>query len=733
MADDRASIAGPGRRVNVLLPLPLRGAYDYLLDDDLDAETGSFVVVPLGQRLLAGVIWGEGGGDEDGQVAESRLRYVEAVLPVPPMPEVTRRFIEWLADYTCAAPGSVLRMGMNVPAALRAPKPRLAYELAGPPPERMTSARARVIELLTHGPPMEPRDLANEAGVSSGVIRGLVETGTLAPVTIPDAMPDWRAALDATAPILNDTQRVAVADIAAVLTTGFSATLLDGVTGAGKTEVYFEAIAATIARGRQVAVLLPEIALTAEWLDRFEARFGARPTQWHSDLGSGERRRHWRAVAENRAKVIVGARSALFLPYADLGLIIVDEEHDPAFKQEDGVIYHARDMAVARASLGEIPILLVSATPSLESLRNVELGRYRHVGLPERAGGAALPEVHTIDMRRAGLPAGRWLSPELVEAAEAALGAGEQVMLFLNRRGYAPLTLCRTCGHRFECPHCSAWLVEHRFAGRLQCHHCGHSVRQPKECPSCNDSDSFAACGPGVERLLEEAVATFPEARAMVVASDTVHGPAAAQALMQSIRENEFNLVIGTQILAKGHNFPSLTLVGVIDADLGLSGGDLRASERTYQLLTQVAGRAGRGEKPGRALLQTYNPEHPVIEALVSGDRDRFIKQEMDERERASMPPFGRLVALIVSGGNEQQVIDTAQALARIGPRAPDIRVLGPAPAPLRLLRGRFRWRLLMHTRRAVNASAVVREWLANAELPNAVRVAVDVDPYSFL
>jgi primosomal protein N' (replication factor Y) len=732
MADDHASIAGAGRRVNVLLPLPLAGAYDYWLAPELSGETGSFVVVPLGRRLLGGVIWGEGAGPDDGAVADSRLRHVEEVLPAPPMAEVTRRFVEWVADYTVSPPGSVLRMAMNAPQALRPAKPRLAYRLAGPPPERMTAARARVIDVLKDGPAREARELAEAAGVTTGVLRGLVEAGTIVTVTIPDAPPAWRPDLSQ-APLLNDAQRAAAADIVARVGAGYSATLLDGVTGAGKTEVYFEAIARAVEQDRQVLVLLPEIALTAEWLDRFEARFGARPTQWHSDLTSTERRRHWRAVAENRAKVVVGARSALFLPYADLGLIVVDEEHDAAFKQEDGVIYHARDMAVARASLGAIPILLVSATPSLESLRNVELGRYRQVGLPERAGGASLPEIATVDMRQTRLPAGRWLSPALVEAAETALADGDQVLLFLNRRGYAPLTLCRHCGHRFECPHCSAWLVEHRFAGRLICHHCGHSVRQPKDCPACGQEDSFAACGPGVERLLEEAKATFPDSRAMVVASDTVHGPAAAQTLMQAIRDNEYNLVIGTQILAKGHNFPHLTLVGVIDADLGLSGGDLRASERTFQLLSQVSGRAGRGMRPGRALLQTYNPDHPVIEALVSGDRDRFIAQEKQERERAAMPPYGRLVALIVSGADEGQVVSTAQALARAAPRGPDVRVLGPAPAPLRLLRGRFRYRLLLHTRRAVNASGLARQWLAGSEIPNAVRVAVDVDPYSFL
>jgi primosomal protein N' (replication factor Y) len=650
------------------------------------------------------------------------------------MAEVTRRFVEWLADYTCAAPGAALRMTMNVPAALEAPRPRLAFILAGPAPARITGARQRVMDVLADGMSLPGATIAELAAVSSGVVRGLVKQGTLREVQLPAEMavpePDWQQQGET----LSEDQAVAADALRArVEAGGYSTTLLDGVTGAGKTEVYLEAVAATLAQGRQVLVLVPEIGLTAQWLARFETRFGAPPLAWHSDLGTARRRLTWRAVAQGRAKVVVGARSALFLPYTDLGLIIVDEEHDGAFKQEDGVIYHARDMAVLRASLGEIPIVLVSATPSLESRVNVETGRYDTLHLPNRIGTAELPRIEAVDMRAEALTESRWISETLITAMNETFARGEQVLLFLNRRGYAPLTLCRACGYRIQCPNCTAWMVEHRFHGRLQCHHCGHNQRQPDACPDCGAEDALVACGPGVERLGEEVEALFPDVSRMLIASDTVRGPEAAAEAIRQIAEGEVSLIIGTQIVAKGHHFPMLTLVGVIDADLGLQGGDLRAAERTYQMLHQVAGRSGRAQRPGRALLQTYMPEHPVMGALISGDRDSFMDQEEEARRNQGLPPFGRLVALIISGRDEAQVSETARNLARAAPRQADVDILGPAPAPLSLLRGRFRHRLLLKCQRSVNASALARAWVDQVDYPNQVRVAIDVDPYSFL
>ena len=601
--------SAPSSRVRVLLPLPLAEAYDYRLPDGLDADPGDCVLVPLGTREVTGVVWGAGSGDVD----ESRLKEVIRRFDVPPLCDVARDFIDWVAQYVMSPPGAVLRMTLRVPAALDPPKPVIAYRRSenwDAASARLTPARQRVLALLADGPPRTPADLSQEAGCGTSVIKGLAAAGALEAVEIrPSGQsqdPDWRRP----GRILTDDQRKAAdALIAAAENAAFSVTVLDGVTGSGKTEVYFEAVAAALKAGRQVLVLLPEIALSAQWLDRFADRFGARPAEWHSDLTQTRRRQNWRAVAEGRARVVVGARSALFLPYADLGLIVVDEEHEQAYKQEDGVSYHARDMAVVRAKLGEFAIVLVSATPSLETTVNIEAGRYERLHLPDRPGAAQIPTVDTIDLRAEPPDRGCFLSPPLRQALADILEAGEQSMLFLNRRGYAPLTLCRRCGHRLECPNCTAWLVEHRLVGRLQCHHCGYQARLPRHCPSCEAEDSFVACGPGVERVAEEVAALLPDARVAVMASDLFHGPAQAAEMVRAVTDHEVDLVIGTQLVAKGHHFPMLTLVGVVDADLGLAGGDLRGAERTFQLLHQVAGRAGREDRPGRVLIQTHMPD----------------------------------------------------------------------------------------------------------------------------
>jgi primosomal protein N' (replication factor Y) len=387
-------------------------------------------------------------------------------------------------------------------------------------------------------------------------------------------------------------------------------------------------------------------------------------------------------------------------------------------------------MAVVRGRLAAIPVVLASATPSLETLRNAQAGRYRRLHLPERHGGAALPRIEAVDMRADAPPRGRWLSPPLANALADTLERGEQALLFLNRRGYAPLTLCRACGHRLECPNCSAWLVEHRLSRELRCHHCDHRAAVPAACPACAAAESLVACGPGIERLAEEVAARFPACRLAVMASDTVHGPGAAADLVAAVLERRIDVLVGTQMVTKGHHFPHLTLVGVVDADLGLAGGDLRAAERTYQLLFQVAGRAGRAERPGRALLQTYAPRHPVIEALVAGDRDAFVACELAARRTGGMPPFGRLAAVIVSGADAEAARGCAALLGRTAPRGDGVTVLGPAPAPLALIRGRHRFRLLVKGTRPLQPLLV--RWLAAVRPGRGVRVRVDVDPYSF-
>ena len=731
--EEQTPPAASRRTVRVLLPLPLADAYDYSIPEGMEVEPGHFVVVPLGRRETLGVVWGDG----TGEVAIAKLRDIVGVMPALPMAAPLRRFVDWVSAYTLAPPGAVLRMAMSAPSALEAPKTELVYRAASAASDdtlKMTAARRRVLEQLKEGPALSAAELAHLAGVGTSVIKTMTAAGLLETVerTVRRRFPQPDGTREGHA-LSPDQKFAAEALVEKAKAHSFSATLLDGVPGSGKTEVYFEAIAAALAIGRQALVLLPEIALTAQWLRRFEDRFGAAPAAWHSGLTSLERRETWRGIAEGRVGVVVGARSALFLPFADLGLIVVDEEHDGSFKQDDGVSYNARDMAVVRARLVAAPIVLASATPSLESVANVAAGRYGSLHLPARPGERRLATMAAIDLRREPPERGRWLAPRVVKAMGEVLAAGEQTLLFLNRRGYAPFTLCRGCGRGLECPQCSAWLVEHRFRRTLVCHHCGYSEPPARSCKHCGAVDQFVACGPGVERLAEEALELFPEARIELFTSDSLMNRTAASEAVDRMEKGEIDILIGTQMAAKGHHFPKLTLVVVVDADLGLNGGDLRAAERTFQLLYQVAGRAGREDRPGRALIQTHMPEHPVMQALVAADRDRFVSAELADRALAHMPPYGRLASLIVSGPDAAAVDNVCAAIARQAPHQPGLSVLGPSPAPLALLRGRHRRRFLLKAPRDVAVQPLLRSWLAEIGLPSSVRLQIDVDPYSFM
>ncbi|MDE1973165.1 MAG: primosomal protein N' [Hyphomicrobiales bacterium] len=720
------------RVVDVLVPVALDRAYSYRVPETLSIAAGDIVSVPLGAREATAVVWAE--NVTPNPRLDNRLKDVEEKLEVPPLRPELRHFVDWVANYTLSSRGMVLRMCLRMGEHLGAERERVGVRLAGRAPQRMTAARERVLALMSDGMVRGKSDAAREAGVSAGVIEGLIDEGTLETLVLPAEpvaeTPDPEfVRTDFTAD-----QAAAATMLKATIGGDYSVTLLDGVTGSGKTEVYFEAVAEVIRAGRQSLILMPEIALTAQFLDRFAARFGVRPAEWHSELSPRKRARTWRAVADGEVAVVIGARSALFLPYADLGLIVVDEEHDQAYKQDDGVHYHARDMAVVRGHIARIPVVLSSATPSIETEVNARRGRYKRLALPERFGGQAMPVVEGIDLRHERPPAGRFIAPSLAGAVANTIERGEQALFFLNRRGYAPLTLCRACGFRFSCPNCDAWLVDHRFRRQLVCHHCGFAMPHQAECPQCKAANSYVAVGPGVERLEEEVRALFPSARVLVLSSDLVATVERLREELDDVAAGRFDIVIGTQLVAKGHHFPKLNLVGIVDADLGLNNGDPRAAERTFQLLHQVVGRAGRDAGTGLGLLQTHQPEHPVIRALIAQDRKAFYDAEIEARERAGYPPFGRLASLVVSGPDKNDTGAFARALARAAPASDDVRVLGPADAPLALVRGRHRLRLLIKAPRNFDLSGYLREWLAEApKAKGSIKVEVDVDPQSFL
>jgi len=721
-----------GALVGVLTAQPLDRVLDYRAPEG-GCHRGAFVEVPLGPRKVLGVVIGPGEGGYD----LAKVRSIIRVLDVAPMAEEMQTFLQKAADYTLTPMSAMLRLATRAPGLGDPPSMRKVYRLGYSEASRVTEARQRVLDVLEGqgDQSFTLKELSEEAGVTSSVIKGLVKQGAVDEVDTPRDTPYRRLDPARASKELTEDQRACAASLDAAIRAGaYGTTLLRGVTGSGKTEVYLEAVASTLRMGRQALVLLPEIALTAEFLTRVQERFGAKPAEWHSGVTMTERRRCWRMVGEGGAQLVVGARSALFLPFRDLGLIVVDEEHDTSYKQEDGVLYNARDMAVLRASICGAQVVLASATPSLETWVNAEAGKYTRLDLSARFGVAVMPEVRTIDMRAEDLPGNRWISPTMQSAITQRIGRGEQSLLFINRRGYAPVTICRACGHQVGCDHCDARMVEHRFQKRLMCHQCGETKPMPEKCPSCEVEGKMAPVGPGVERLGEEAAALFPEARVATLSSDMFASSRALKEQIRAIAAGEADIIIGTQLVAKGHNFPLLTLVGVIDADLGLQGSDLRAAERTFQLMRQVAGRAGRADKPGTAMLQTFQPEHPVIRAILSGDEEGFWRAEADERRHAGVPPFGRMAGIILSSPDMQQAFDVGTHLARTDAPLREIgaQVYGPAPAPIARVRGRHRVRLLVKAPKGAALQPALATWIGALRLPNNLRLSVDIDPQSF-
>ncbi|NIZ08934.1 primosomal protein N' [Pseudooceanicola sp. HF7] len=721
-----------GELVAVLTTQPLDRTLDYRAPEG-GVALGAFVQVPLGPRQVIGVVWGTGQGGFD----LKKARAITRVLDVAPMQEEMQDFIVRAADYTLTPLPAMLRLATRAPGLSDPPSMRKVYRLGDATPDRLTDARTRVLAVLEDfgGAAFTLKELADAAGVSSSVVKGLAAQDAVREEEAPRDTPYPRLDPGLPGKPLTESQASAAESLRAGIASGrYGTTLLRGVTGSGKTEVYLEAVAACLAQGRQALVLLPEIALSAEFLSRVERRFGARPAEWHSGVTMTERRRAWKMVGQGGAQLVVGARSALFLPFQDLGLIVVDEEHDSSYKQEDGVLYNARDMAVLRASLAQAQVVLASATPSLETWVNAKAGKYARIDMTDRFGDAILPDMRAIDMRDEDLPHGRWISPTLKQAVHARMEAGEQALLFLNRRGFAPLTLCRACGHQLECTHCSARLVEHRFLKRLMCHQCGEEYPIPDTCPSCEVEGKLAAIGPGVERLTEEAMEVFPEARIATLSSDLFSSARALKQAVETIATGGADIIVGTQLVAKGHNFPLLTLVGVIDADLGLHGSDMRAAERTFQLMRQVSGRAGRADRPGQALLQTFQPDHPVIRAILSGEEESFWNAEAQAREAAGMPPFGRMAGIVLSSEKEADAFAVGAALARNN--APLLRagamVYGPAAAPIARVRGWHRVRMLVKAPKGVALQRALSEWIDGVRLPRNFRLSVDIDPQSF-
>jgi len=729
-----------GTIVKVLIPNVVNAGYDYRLTKD--ADLGTFVGVRVMNRPYIGVVYGIG----DSGLAPEKIKDVNEVFPRG-LNITDLQWIQRMSEWTMMQPGAVLRLILNVPDAFAEPKMEqlYAYNFADET-QKMTENRQKVADAfsLNDNEPMSISDIQSIAKVSSAVVRAMITKDMLQPVAAREKnRPITYEYHDTNTVELNDEQRAAADAIGNDIEKGgFSVTLLDGITGSGKTQVYFDAAWRAYSMGKSVLLMMPEIALTTQFIKRFEQRFGAPAVVWHSNLTAARRREIWRGVLNGEIKMLVGTRSALFLPWQNLGLVVVDEEHDSSYKQEDMGNYHGRDMAILRAKIAGFPIVLASATPAEETLNNVELGRYKHLILRSRFGGASLPTIETIDLREnkpenykvksdAVDEQTGHLSPKLCEEIEKTLSNKQQVLLFINRRGFAPIVQCKKCGWVATCSDCSVAMTYHKRLGKMLCHICGRTAPLMTKCPDCGFDVSMR--GAGLEKIEEEVLARFPNVKTALVSSDTMMSRQSLERLVAQMESGELDIIIGTQILAKGHHFPNLTLVGVVDADMGLFGTDFRAAEHTFQQLFQVAGRAGRGELPGRVLMQTYQPDHPVLRAICAGNRDDFIKQDMAARRAAKMPPFGQLIALVIEGQKEAVLKKFCEDLRVAAPIVNGAKIMGPVMAQIYQVRNWYRMRFLIAGDVRAALQPLVKTWLARVKVPANIRVKIDVNPQNFM
>ncbi|MBQ4070523.1 MAG: primosomal protein N' [Alphaproteobacteria bacterium] len=727
----------PGTIVKVLIPNIVNTGYDYRLT--APANLGSFVMVTVMNRPYVGIVWGIG----DSGLPATKIKDVTRVFDVS-LPVTDLQWIQRMSDWTLMPLGAVLRLIVNVPDVFAPPQMDALYGFNFDTTARMTDARQSVCDAFASNDnePMTVSDIQNIARVTSSVVRTMIKNGILIPAgqQVKNKPTETFVYQDSGNIVLNSEQQSAADAIgSAIASGGFGVHLLDGITGSGKTQVYFDAAWRAYSRGKSVLLMMPEIALTAQFMSRFASRFGAPPVVWHSNLTSARRRQIWRDVLDGKIRMVVGTRSALFLPWQDLGLIVIDEEHDSSYKQEDMGNYHARDMAILRAKIAGFPVVLASATPAAETLENVAQGKYTHLRLTSRFGGAQMPDIQCIDLRENrpvpymlnGTEQTGYLSEPLCHQISETLSAGRQVMLFINRRGFAPIVQCKKCGWVATCSDCSVGMTYHKRVGKLLCHICGRTAPMAKQCPECGTDVSMR--GVGLEKIQEEVNARFPSARTALVSSDTISSRQSLERLVHKMECGEIDIVIGTQILAKGHHFPNLTLVGVVDSDMGLFGTDFRAAEHTFQQLFQVAGRAGRGEIAGQVLLQTYQPDHPVLTAICACDRDTFMATDMAGRRAAQMPPYGQLIALIVEGEKEHVLHQYCAALAAAAPNLSGARIMGPITAQVYQVRTWYRMRFLIAGGATAQLQPVVAHWLAKVKQPANIRVKIDVNPINFM
>ena len=659
--------------INVLLPLPFNQTFQYLCNEDEKIELGDFILVPFKNKIVTGCIW-ENKSKLKKRLPKKKIRNIEKKLNFSPLNKNNRDFIVWVSDYTMNNLGATLKLCLSIKQIFVKKK--------------IEKIKERFLDLSS-----DKHLLTKEQ-------------------------------LNAKQYIFNK-----------INNKKFSTIVIDGVAGSGKTEVYFEAINKCLIQRKQVLVLLPEISMTTQWFDRFKKRFKIDPLLWHSDIKVSEKIKIWKSVIDGNSNIIVGARSSLFLPFKNLGLIIIDEEHDQSFKQEEGVIYNARDMAVVRAKISNIPIILCSATISIETKLNILEKKYEVVKLKERYGEAGLPEVKIIDLVETPPEKGMWLSEEVHNELKKTIESGNQALFFLNRRGFAPYVFCNSCYKKILCQNCDVGLVYHKKIDNLICHHCGYKSsleNNKKNCKEFEKKCDLFLYGPGVEKIYEEIKKKDKNLNIEILTSDVMQKKGQGETILRKFEREEINVIIGTQILAKGHHFPKLTLVVVVDADFGFIGGDLRAAEKTFQLLTQVSGRSGRSKLPGKVLIQSAMSDNLILKNIKEFDLNGFFLEELNIRKESGLPPFKKLCSLMLVSKNEKKLNDFCRKMKVNIEQSNEFEVLGPAPPFISYVRGKHRKRFIVRCSRNKNIQKFVSIWLKKLQIPFDLKISIDIDPYNF-
>jgi len=714
--------------LSVLLPINIDRPFTYSSEEKLDI--GTIVKVSFGKRELYGVVW-----EADKIEKKPDNIKIKSIIEVVGegkdyiLPKDMVYFIKWISDYYLMPLGLVLKASLKQQFFQK--KSRASYVLKINPKHqaKITEKQKIVLEEFKQNKIIDKRSLITKTGISNSIISRMIKNEILIEEEAHENI--TKINLDTKIELNSDQLKASRALVKS--TKNNEVVLLDGITGSGKTEVYLSAVNEILHQGDQVLILLPEITLTHDFVHNLKKRYKYQIAEWNSSLTENQRRNIWFGVLNKEIKLIIGARSSLFLPFKKLGLIIVDEEHDQSYKQEDGIIYNARDMAILKSKQLNIACILSTATPSVESYDNVLQNKFQRTSLKNRFHGTQLPSIKFIDMRKADKIKESFLPVEIVEDIKANYERGEQSLLFLNRRGYSPLSICSKCGVRVDCPNCDTWLVLHKNNSQYICHKCGHTEDTNKECKSCHSQNTIVPSGRGIERVDEEIARIFPEIKRMIFSSDYLNNPTDILSALEKIKNNEIGLIIGTQLVSKGYNFPNLTYVGVLDGDFGLELSDIRSAERTYQILNQVAGRAGRMKEDSVVKILTHMPEHPIIQSITNNQKEDFYNTELAIRKSAGMPPFSRLASIIISSSDKVLLLDYVRRLDKLKNTPKNIDVFGPIEAPLSKLRKKYRMRFLIRSPKNSHIQFYIERWLKTLKINPKIRVVVDVDPYNFL